>query len=774
MLKSQIKVGGHYLAKVAGVVTTVRVDAIDLFSGGTVTRYSVTNLRTGRRTMFRSAAKFRAEVKPTNWEAVNETSRQIAPRSDPVSTAEEVKPVPTSEVSAQDHSEASYDAAGELSAMHTDPALAQLHRSGLAARIAAVKTGRAVGEPVAGMVPNEEQEAILALAASITVYNGVVLVVVAGAGTGKTASLKMLAKVLRGKGQGTAFNTSLVSENKPKFDIPWNTTHSLAFRAVGKQYQHRLGGERVRSSQVARILGIEDMKVVLRGQGEPDEEGKPTDKVKVLQPDFLAGQVLVAVRKFCQSADSAIGSQHINHIAGIDAPDTPSGARNNDRVRDYLIPFCEKAWADLSNVNGELPFTHDCYVKLWQLGTGNDRPVIAADYILLDEAQDTAPVFLSILQQQTHAMLVLVGDDNQQIYEWRGAVNAMGSFKDAPRRLLSQSYRFGQAIADVANTVLATLEQPTDLVMRGNPAIPSRVDAVSRPSCYLYRTNAGAVGRVMQEIADKRRPHLIGGSDEVVKWVQAAMDLQAKRGTRHPELCCFETWKEVEEYSKTDEGSDMKLMVSLVNTFGAQKIRDALRDMSKEQDADVVVSTAHRSKGREWDTVRLGPDFPTANKMTDADRRLLYVAATRAKLTLDVSDCPPFCGGNSEGERIPGLRVAYTQPMPTREEQEAYVQDKDRPTVTISSVDGSTTPSTNGQPVVAEPAKQDAGWAPDGRWGWTKHDGVWCVRGPDGGKRGQKLKIQRRDGPVTILLVDAKKRYPDATIYTIAALGTAL
>ena len=60
MKKSEIKVGGLYLAKVAGSVTTVRVDATR-GSG-----YNVTNLRTGRKTTFRSAAKFRCKVNSTD------------------------------------------------------------------------------------------------------------------------------------------------------------------------------------------------------------------------------------------------------------------------------------------------------------------------------------------------------------------------------------------------------------------------------------------------------------------------------------------------------------------------------------------------------------------------------------------------------------------------------------------------------------------------------------------------------------------------------------
>ena len=72
MKANEIKKGEKYIAKVSGVLTTVRVDEIREVSRGrmaaggytygTATVYDVTNLKTGRKTTFRSAAKFRREV----------------------------------------------------------------------------------------------------------------------------------------------------------------------------------------------------------------------------------------------------------------------------------------------------------------------------------------------------------------------------------------------------------------------------------------------------------------------------------------------------------------------------------------------------------------------------------------------------------------------------------------------------------------------------------------------------------------------------------------
>ncbi|HAM4872599.1 TPA: ATP-binding domain-containing protein, partial [Escherichia coli] len=59
-----------------------------------------------------------------------------------------------------------------------------------------------------------------------------------------------------------------------------------------------------------------------------------------------------------------------------------------------------------------------------------------------------------------------------------------------------------------------------------------------------------------------------------------------------------------------------------------------------EKDADITVSTAHRSKGLEWPVVILDEDFAdiTDPLMPEDERRdetnLLYVAVTRARKTL--------------------------------------------------------------------------------------------------------------------------------------------
>jgi len=134
-------------------------------------------------------------------------------------------------------------------------------------------------------------------------------------------------------------------------------------------------------------------------------------------------------------------------------------------------------------------------------------------------------------------------------------------------------------------------------------------------------------------------PALVGGGDEIVRFARGAQDLMQTGFSDHPDLACFSDWGEVRRYVDEDEqGSDLRLNVKLVEDFGVQVILDALDRTVREQDATVIVSTAHKSKGREWSSVQVAGDFPSpeSGRLGDEELRLLYVACTRARRELDI------------------------------------------------------------------------------------------------------------------------------------------
>ncbi|MGW4469688.1 UvrD-helicase domain-containing protein [Nonomuraea sp. NPDC004354] len=467
----------------------------------------------------------------------------------------------------------------------------------------------AAAAPVFEHPPTPEQAAILEAA-----RQGQDLVIEAGAGTGKTSTLKMVAASTPRRGLYLAYNRAIAEDARASFpaNVQCATAHSLAFRAVGHQFAHRLNGPRLPAREVARFLKIP---AVL------DLGAHALTSVKA------ARIVMDAVAAFCHSSSDEPAWWHIHDIPGLDVD---PGAMTE--LRQQLVPMLYRAWEDLISLDGKLKFTHDHYLKMWALG----RPVLPADFVMLDEAQDANPVIAQIVENQS-SQTILVGDQSQAIYGWRGAVDAMEGFEGA-RFQLSQSFRFGQRIADEANVWLDLLGAP--LRLTGNPAKDSRLDRVDSPAAVLCRTNAGALGQAMAAITAGHRPALVGGGDDIRRLALACQDLRNGKGTEHPELMAFRSWAEVKEYAEHDAGGqDLKTLVKLVDSHGPERILRVVDQLVDEHNADVVISTAHRAKGREWETVRLAADwsepYDQEGHLIPAEAMLAYVAVTRAKQVLD-------------------------------------------------------------------------------------------------------------------------------------------
>lgn len=470
--------------------------------------------------------------------------------------------------------------------------------------------------------PTDEQ------AAAVEIFEtGLGLAIEALAGTGKTTTLRMLGASTTRRGQYAAFNRAIVDDargSSPR-NVACHTAHSLAMRAEGRAYQHRLDSKRMRSYEIAKALGITGqlwLDTIYGGR-------------KPLSASYLASTVMRAITEFCFTADDEPGPQHVPFIDGIDPP--VGLAPNNEKVAEHLRPYLAKAWADIQDTAGCLTFSHDHYLKLWE----RRDPKILGDFVLFDEAQDASPVMISIVEQQEGKQQVWVGDENQQIYGWRGSVNAMASCKAEARTRLSQSFRFGSEIASVANKVLAKIG--TDARLRGLPSIDSVLMSIGDPDAILCRSNAGAVTEVMAYLRADVPVHLVGGGGEIASFARAALELQAGVAVEHRDLACFDSWATVQAYTSDDpQGSELRLLVSLVDEFGAAEIIDAMENMADEVDAEVVVSTAHKAKGREWNTVRISDDFATPGDGAVEEWRLLYVAVTRARFGLDVTMCEPL------------------------------------------------------------------------------------------------------------------------------------
>jgi superfamily I DNA/RNA helicase len=112
-------------------------------------------------------------------------------------------------------------------------------------------------------------------------------------------------------------------------------------------------------------------------------------------------------------------------------------------------------------------------------------------------------------------------------------------------------------------------------------------------------------------------------------------------------LSWFSNWQEVHEYCETNDGSDIKPLVKLVDDHGAENLKKALHQVVPIESADYVISTAHKAKGLEWNKVLIEDDYNYKVVKGQAqigaeELRLLYVATTRAKQVLNVHHIQPL------------------------------------------------------------------------------------------------------------------------------------
>ena len=465
------------------------------------------------------------------------------------------------------------------------------------------------------------------------------------AGTGKTTTFRLMAADDLSKTVAyLCYNRSIAKEASAVFpsNTQCKTTHSLAFGTHGKMYGRRLNGPRQTSHDVARALALTDIVT-------PSLQGQTR-----LSAPFLGSLVIEALRKFASSADAEPMAHHVRTVQGLDPLNElgePTRGPNSKHLANELVPSLRRAWSDIRSPGGRLPFEHDYYLKMYQL----DEPRIFADRVALDEAQDTSACVLSIVRQQSkHAQLLYVGDQYQMIYAWRGALNAMREADVVHRRWLTTSFRFGADIAATANRLLRSLGSEALLVGAGKPGI---VAAINEPRAVLTRTNAGALRAYMRLLNEGKSVAIVADvKRELIPFFEAADKLQAGERVSHRDLAAFSTWGEVVAYVETDElGSDLGLLVSLVDEFGARNLVDLLRRAGDEDFCDVTISTAHKSKGRQWSTVQLGDDFPDPDAPTKGggrrglspeEKRLLYVACTRAQVGLDVTRVRALASGS--------------------------------------------------------------------------------------------------------------------------------
>lgn len=459
--------------------------------------------------------------------------------------------------------------------------------------------------------PTDEQEQVLSRGTG-----GGHLVIKALAGTGKTSTLEMLSHRMTGRGLYLGFNRSIVQEAKQRFsgNVTCKTFHGLAYGALGHEYAGRLEGEENGQLSPFRIQSV----LSLAPLGE-------------VSPLARASLVRDTLSRFMQSDSDAVSETHIPHmnLAMLFPVGTPVHGSAISEITHDAATLWDMIWHPKSR----LPVSHDAYLKAFCM----TRPRLPFDYIEVDEGQDLSPMMIDLITRQP-VQRIMVGDSHQQIYEWRGACSALDNVPNSATCYLTQSFRFGNNIAGLANIILGNLRAQKPV--RGLDADRS---ALSGPTTLLFRSNMGLFGELMKRsLKDGQRCHIAGGAKDMVALLGGVADLKSGKATTHPDLVGFSSWSDFRRLADQDGAPrEMQQLLRVATTYPQKALIHALRLGSRtpEKHADAILSTAHKAKGREFTDVRLGADFPLpspelnnlAQPFEEEEARLAYVALTRAK-----------------------------------------------------------------------------------------------------------------------------------------------
>lgn len=451
------------------------------------------------------------------------------------------------------------------------------------------------------MTPTPEQDAIATAVAAHTPLR-----VIALAGTVKTSTLALAAQRLSGQRVlYLAYNRSVAADARRRFPawVEPRTAHSLAFAAVGRVY-----GPRLANSLFA-----------LRPHVPRAATRRITDATG-LDPAGAFALVVQTLNRFLHEPDPEPTGRHIPPAAAAAFGDGQAD------IVQTVTAAARSLWRRLRNPADSVPVTHDVYLKLWQL----QRPPLPYDVIFLDEAQDADPVILDIVRHQP-AQLVLVGDPYQAIYGWRNARDALAGWRGLTLSLTT-SWRFGSPLAAPANQVLERLGEARRLVGGGSG------DSSRSQAAIVSRTTIGLIDEALGTLRTGRRVAITGGSEPLAALLDGAYALWRGDRPRHPDLQVFRSWRDLQTAARVPAGAEFRPLVTFVRREADEvpRIARQLRHATvAETQAEVVLTTAHKAKGREWPTVTCLDNFRWPEDPADREEaHLIYVALTRAQHTL--------------------------------------------------------------------------------------------------------------------------------------------
>lgn len=305
---------------------------------------------------------------------------------------------------------------------------------------------------------------------------------------------------------------------------------------------------------------------------------------------------------------------------------------------------------------------------------------ITKTVLVIDEAQDMDEdefnLIITLMEQNEEMRVIAVGDDDQNIYEFRGAsTKYLEKFIQSKRAIkyeLVENYRSKRNLVEFNNQFVRSIHQR----LKQTPIIANQIDngriklvqyqsqnlitplvqdilttGLSGTTCVLTKTNEEALQITGLLLNNGMQAKLIQTNEgfNLYNLLEVRFFLNQLNLTNDVFIISDEVWISAkrELLNRFLNSTKLELCKNIIKDFEATNpkkkyksdleafIRESkLEDFFSENGETIFVSTIHKAKGKEFDNVFLMLD--NFNLVSDSDKRQLYVAMTRAKQNLTV------------------------------------------------------------------------------------------------------------------------------------------
>lgn len=482
------------------------------------------------------------------------------------------------------------------------------------------------------------------------------LILIAVAGAGKTTTVLNMSTMMGGHVAYCAYNTKIADEIKAKLKaanipsrIQAGTFHSFGFR----NWRKMAPKVEVKKDK------IEDL--ILPALKVPEELQEFVTDLVSLGKQRAFG-VLTPVD------DAGAWMDIVDHYDVAESLPTDKYKGRDDQISDQLIEdgigYAMLALKRSFELDEQIidfddmilaPLVHNA--RIWQ-----------NNWICVDEAQDTNPARRELARRmlERNGRAVFVGDPAQAIYGFTGADNdsldiIKKEFK-CQELPLTVTYRCPKSVVAMAQHwvkhIIAHDSAPEGVVTSIKDEDFSKLppEMFTPAAAMLCRTTAPLVaqayGLIRRGIACHVEGKAIGAGllNLIGKWKTNDLDtLVTKLDAFWKKECAKYIEKKQEDKAErlTDNVETIKVIIGALQAEATvADLRDQIRKLFGDTpDGKVPVnftlSTVHKSKGREWDTVylydRMGlmpSKFARQAWQQQQENNLIYVAITRAKNAL--------------------------------------------------------------------------------------------------------------------------------------------